>query len=104
MVENQNPFGIWLKKGLKELKELDKGKHAVSKTYRLILSHEWSTSKKSTLYGDISIAHLTSMPTLSLLMMSRSATGAETSIVKENQSSHKPEDKRVSKNKVFSPY
>ncbi|XP_020549948.1 uncharacterized protein LOC105164928 isoform X2 [Sesamum indicum] len=94
---------IWYlaEKGPRELK-LDKGEYAVNKLQRFILSHIWNTSKKSAApYGGSGVAHLISMPSLPLLITSRSATGAETNILKENESSHKPEDKRVSKIKFL---
>ncbi|KAL0324020.1 UNVERIFIED_CONTAM: hypothetical protein Scaly_2369100 [Sesamum calycinum] len=64
-------------------RELNKGEYAVNKLQRYI-PHIWNTSKKSEApYGGSGVAHLTSMPSLPLLITGRS--------------SHKPEDKRVSK-------
>ncbi|KAK4435684.1 hypothetical protein Salat_0731900 [Sesamum alatum] len=86
----------------RKLKELDEGEHAVNKMRRFILSHIWNTSKKSAApYGGRGVAHLTSMPSLPLLMMRRSATGAGTNISKEKESSHKPRNQRVSKIKFL---
>ncbi|KAI3468418.1 hypothetical protein Pfo_025081 [Paulownia fortunei] len=86
---------------LRELKELEIGEHAVNKKWRLVLSYIWSTSRKPSLYCGSSIAHSTSMPTLPVMKMKRLTMGAEISMEKENESSHKQEDRRISKIKCL---
>ncbi|KAK6137152.1 hypothetical protein DH2020_029106 [Rehmannia glutinosa] len=86
---------------LRKWRNLETGEHALSILQRLILPHLWRTSTKSTLYRGSSIAHLTCMPTLSVMKMNILTMGVQLSMEKENELSYKQEHMRVSKTKFL---